>query len=137
MMRGFLLVCLMVVFGVFANPAVAQDNQAVQATIQGQLDAFRDDDFDRAFEYASPFIKGMFGNPARFGLMVQRGYPMVSGNQSAKYLELREIAGRLWQKVMVQDTSGTLHILDYEMLETPDGWQINGVQLLPAPDVGV
>ena len=39
-------------------------------------------------------------------------------------------------KVMLRDGSGGLHILDYTMIETPDGWQIDGVQILPAPEAG-
>jgi hypothetical protein len=27
------------------------------------------------------------------------------------------------------------YILDYQMIETPEGWQINGVQVIPAPQV--
>jgi len=31
---------------------------------------------------------------------------------------------------------GVVHILEYAMIQTADGWRIAGVQLLPAPDVG-
>ncbi|HOZ32645.1 MAG TPA: DUF4864 domain-containing protein, partial [Tabrizicola sp.] len=51
--------------------------------------------------------------------------------------ELREIAGNLSQRVRVVDQAGRAHLLDYMMIETPEGWQINAVQLLPAPDIGV
>jgi hypothetical protein len=37
---------------------------------------------------------------------------------------------------MIRDAQGALHLLDYQMIETANGWQINGVTLLPAPDVG-
>jgi hypothetical protein len=61
---------------------------------------------------------------------------MVWDNADVSFLELRDINGFLWQKVMVRDKNGSLHILDYQMVETAEGWQINGVQLLPTPDVG-
>jgi hypothetical protein len=51
-------------------------------------------------------------------------------------LELRTVAGNLWQRVMITDVEGRTHLLDYMMVETPEGWQINAVQLLPSPDVG-
>jgi len=128
----------MVFSGVLAGSAMAQTEPQVdiETVIQNQLEAFRADDFDQAFSYASPMIQGMFGDADRFGMMVQRGYPMVWRNQTVRYLELREIAGNLWQKVMVQDAAGGIHILDYQMISTENGWQINGVQLLPSPDVG-
>jgi hypothetical protein len=37
---------------------------------------------------------------------------------------------------MMTDAAGKAHFLDYQMIETPEGWQINGVQLLEAAAVG-
>ncbi|WP_420860464.1 DUF4864 domain-containing protein [Algirhabdus cladophorae] len=122
-----------------ATMSLAQSGPQVEieTTIQNQMEAFRSDNFAEAYSYASPMIQGMFGDANRFGMMVQRGYPMVWRNQTVRYLELREIAGQLWQKVMIQDASGGLHMLDYQMIQTEEGtWQINGVQLLPSPDIG-
>ena len=118
-----------------ALPAQAQE-APIQSTIQSQLDAFQSDDYARAFTFASPMIKGMFGTPDNFGTMVQQGYPMVARHGAVQMLELRTVAGNLWQRVMITDTMGRTHLLDYQMIETTDGWQINAVQLLPAQDVG-
>ena len=118
-----------------ALPAHAQE-APIQLTIQSQLDAFMADDFARAFTFASPMIKGMFGTSDNFGTMVQQGYPMVSRHGAVQMLELRTVAGNLWQRVMITDTMGRTHLLDYQMVEAGDGWQINAVQLLPAQDVG-
>ena len=118
-----------------ALPAQAQE-APIQSTIQSQLDAFLADDFARAFTFASPMIKGMFGTSDNFGTMVQQGYPMVARHGAVQMLELRTVAGNLWQRVMITDTMGRTHLLDYQMIETTDGWQINAVQLLPAQDVG-
>ena len=125
-----------VVAAVLAAPAMAQDQAGIAATINGQMDAFRADDDARAFNFASPFIKGVFGSPENFGAMVAQGYPMVNNPADVRMLELREVAGNLWQRVMVTDQGGRTHILDYQMIETPEGWQINGVQLLPEAGVG-
>lgn len=118
-----------------ASPLAAQED-AIGATIQSQIDAFLKDDFATAFRFASPDIKSMFGTPENFGRMVQQGYPMVHRPQSVRMLELREVAGRLWQRVMVTDQQGRTHLLDYQMIETAEGWQINAVQLLPSVGVG-
>lgn len=126
------------VFGLFLTvmPALAQDAQAIEDTIGSQLEAFNNRDVAQAWTYASPNIQRLFGDAGNFGMMVQRGYPMVWDNADVRYLELREIAGNLWQKVMIRDRNGGLHMLDYQMVNTENGWQINGVQLLPTPDVG-
>ena len=119
-----------------AFPATAQE-QPIQDTIQSQIDAFIADDFAKAFSYASPNIKGLFGTAENFGAMVTQGYPMVHRPAEVEMQELREVAGNLWQRVRVTDQAGQAHFLDYMMIETPEGWQINAVQLLPAPAVGV
>ncbi|MDA9020076.1 DUF4864 domain-containing protein [Flavimaricola sp.] len=134
-MRQFLAACAMLL--ALAGMVRAQDRGAIEDVIGRQLEAFNQRDVEMAWTYASPMIQGMFGNSTNFGMMVQRGYPMVWTNSDVRYLELREIGGRLWQKVMVRDENGGLHILDYQMIETENGWQINGVSILPAPDVGV
>ncbi|NJM83315.1 MAG: DUF4864 domain-containing protein [Tabrizicola sp.] len=116
-------------------PAAAQE-EPIRKTIEDQIDALQADDFARAFTFASPNIKSIFGTPENFGAMVTQGYPMVHRPSSVRMLELREVAGNLWQRVMITDLEGRVHMLDYQMIETPEGWQINAVQLLRAPDVG-
>lgn len=118
-----------------ALPAAAQE-EPIQKTIQSQIEAFQADDFARAFTYASPTIKGMFGTPENFGAMVKQGYPMVYRPAEVQMMDLREVAGNLWQRVRITDQAGAGWYLDYMMVETAEGWQINAVQILPAPDVG-
>ncbi len=130
------VLALVLGFWMVATAVFAQDADAIEDVIGSQLEAFNNRDILEAWEYASPNIKRLFGNPGNFGMMVQQGYPMVWDNADVRFLELRDIRGNLWQKVMVRDAQGALHILDYQMIETADGWQINGVQLLPAPNVG-
>ena len=119
-----------------ALPAEAQE-EPIQAVIESQIAALQADDFALAFSFASPTIKQLFGTPENFGLMVKDGYPMVYRPSDVDMQELREIAGNLWQRVRVVDQAGKTWFLDYMMIETPDGWQINAVQILPAPEIGV
>jgi hypothetical protein len=121
-----------------AQTAAAQDGAkpAITGVIQSQIDAFLRDDFETAFTFASPNIKRLFGTPQRFGMMVMQGYPMVWRPDDVRYLELDERGGRTLQKVMITDPGGAIHMLEYEMLATEDGWQINGVRLLPRPELG-
>ncbi|MEO0386463.1 MAG: DUF4864 domain-containing protein [Pseudomonadota bacterium] len=110
--------------------AVAQTtDRDIRSVISSQFSAFQADDFGMAFTFASPMIKSMFGTPERFGLMVREGYPMVWRPANVEFAGLEERGGRMVQTVMVTDQAGRLHLLDYEMIETADGWQINGVRL--------
>lgn len=117
--------------------AAAAQEEPIRNTIQSQIEAFQADDFARAFTFASPTIKGMFGTPENFGAMVKQGYPMVYRPAEVQMMDLREVAGALWQRVRITDQAGAGWYLDYMMVETAEGWQINAVQILPAPDVGV
>ncbi|CUH77286.1 hypothetical protein TRM7557_01298 [Tritonibacter multivorans] len=121
---------------VLAGPVSAQRAPIVDV-IDAQIAAFLRDDFNRAFTFASPNIQGLFGSPERFGLMVREGYPMVWRPAEVTYGPLREVAGNLWQRVEVLDQAGRLHLLDYQMVETPEGWKINAVQLLRPPEANV
>jgi len=118
------------------NAAAAQESRgpAIEGVIQSQIEAFLADDFATAFTYASPAIRGIFQTPESFGRMVRDGYPMVWRPSEVTFGELREFAGQLWQRVYVRDAEGRRHALDYQMIETSEGWQINGVQLLQGPD---
>ena len=133
-MRPLLILTLLALpFG--AQAQVNADQAAIEAVIADQLSDFNARDVPGAWEHASPMIQGLFGSPESFGSMVENGYPMVWDNSDAQFLELREEAGALRQKVLIDDAEGRGWILDYEMIELPEGWRINGVQVLPAPDV--
>ena len=135
---------MMVTLGLVAVMAVATrgtqataQNEPITGVIGAQIEAFRSDDMGAAFGFASPNIRALFGTPERFATMVEQGYPMVWRPADVRYLELREVAGNLWQRVMVTDDSGGIHMLDYQMIETETGWKLNAVQLLKAPGANV
>ena len=119
----------------WALPLQAQEAE-IRGVIADQIAAFQADDFARAFSFASPTIKGVFGDAQNFGRMVQQGYPMVHRPANVRMMDLRDEAGRLWQRVLVTDQAGRSHVLEYQMIETPEGWQINAVQLLKSAGVG-
>lgn len=130
-MRGLLIGAVMWLGA--ALSAVA-DPREMQSVIDQQIDAFQADDFAKAMEFASPGLQQYFGTPERFGRMVTQGYPMVWRPSEVEYLESREEDGSQWQRVRIRDQNGAVHILDYRMLETDEGWRINGVQILDAAD---
>lgn len=116
-----------------AAPEAKAQNADIEATIGAQLDAFKADDFELAFTYASPTIQGLFQTPENFGRMVRGGYPMVWRPAQVQYLELRETGGFLFQKVMITDSDGAIHVLEYQMVELNGAWKINGVRILANP----
>ena len=135
MLRAALIALTISLAGMAPAQTGASDPE-IESVIQGQIDALKADDFETAFSFASPSIKRIFGTPDRFGTMVEQGYPMIIAPGEVKFLELRQIAGSLWQKVLVRDAKGAFFLLDYQMLPGEGGWQIDGVQLLQAEQLG-
>jgi hypothetical protein len=131
MFRTVKIVAALVVLGTGVQ---AQDT-TIEDVITDQLQAFVDRDIASAWEHASPMIQGMFGTPENFGMMVRNGYPMVWDNSDVRFLDRTEFQSRTRQEVQIQGPQGLFYILDYQMIETPDGWRINSVQVIPTPDV--
>ena len=118
-----------------AQPVVSPaDKAAIRDVIQGQVDAFRRDDGDAAFGYASPMVQGMFGQSAIFMDMVRQGYRPVYRPQTFDFREIVDLNGEIAQKVHVVGPDGRPVTAVYPMTQLPDGsWRINGCYLL-APD---
>ncbi len=115
---------------------VARD-PAIEGTIQSQFDAFLKNDVTTAFSFASPGIKGMFGTPEKLRPhgpeRLPDGLAPVAGAVSGTARGGRTaVAARHGHR----SGRGRTHLLDYQMIQTPDGWQINAVQLLPQVGVG-
>jgi hypothetical protein len=110
-----------------AQAAAQSTEESIRSVISNQFAAFQQDDFETAFTFASPMIQGMFGTPERFGQMVRQGYPMVWRPADVDFAALDRRGGKTYQNVLVTDQAGVLHLLEYEMVQTEDGWEINGV----------
>jgi hypothetical protein len=108
-----------------AEPVPAGEAQAAHAVVSAQLDAFAADDAKRAFSYAAPAIRGMFGTPERFMAMVRAGYPVVYRPASVTFLIPLRSDGQLFQGVHLTDRDGTLWLATYRLERQPDGaWRI-------------
>lgn len=125
---------LLIAAAFWAGTASAQDS-SIEDVISNQLQAFVDRDVEEAWQYASPMIKGIFETPDNFGMMVRNGYPMVWDNSDVQFLDQIEIPNGMRQEVQIQGPEGLFFILDYQMVQTSEGWQINAVRVIPAPDI--
>lgn len=121
---GGILISALSVFGAAAQQA------EIEGTITSQIDAFKADDFDQAFTYATPSLQRLFQTPQNFERMVTQGYPMVWRPAEVTYLELEDRGSAMFQKVQILDAKGVTYILLYQMEETDQGWRIGGVQIL-------
>lgn len=122
-------------------PRAAQAQQtgeaAIPDVISRQIEAFRAGDMATAFTFASPGLQRYFVSPEYFGQMVLGGYQMVTNPQEMRFLDRRAQDGRIVQRLFVRGADGREYMLDYHMIEAEGRWRINGVNILPVPDVGV
>jgi Domain of unknown function (DUF4864) len=116
-----------------AEPVTAEDALAVRAVVEAQLAAFAADDAKRAFSYASPSIREMFGTPDRFMEMVRTGYPVVYRPAAVIFLNPVRVEGQLFEGVQLTDAGGSVWLATYRLERQPDkSWRISGCEVQPS-----
>ena len=106
------------------------DAAAVREVIEAQLDAFRRDDAQRAFSYAAPGIRQMFGTAENFIQMVRTSYAVVYRPRTVQFERFEVVDDEVFQPVRMTDAQGQAWLALYAMERQPDGtWRINGCQL--------
>ncbi len=116
-----------------AERVSVEDAKAVRAVVEAQLAAFAADDAKRAFSYAAPSIREMFGTPDRFLEMVRTGYPAVYRPAAVIFLNPAWVEGQLVQGVQLTDAEGGLWLAVYRLERQPDkSWRISGCDVQPS-----
>jgi hypothetical protein len=113
-----------------AQDVSTADRTAIRDAIQGQVEAFRRDDGEQAFGFASPAIRQMFGTSEIFMDMVRQGYQPVYRPRVFEFREIVTLHGQITQKVHVVGPDGRPVTAYYPMTQLPDGsWRIDGCYL--------
>ncbi len=113
-----------------AQDVSSADRAAIRDVIRSQVEAFRRDDGDAAFGYASPAIRGQFGSSDIFMDMVRQGYQPVYRPKVFDFGEIVTLHGQVTQKVHVVGPDGRPVTAYYPMTRLPDGrWRIDGCYL--------
>jgi hypothetical protein len=110
-----------------SEPVAEADAQKVRAVVEAQLQAFADDDADRAFEANTPGVREAFGSAGHFLALVRGGYPMILHPASVSFMrpELREKA--VVQLAEIVDEQGKSWLALFSLEQQPDGsWRIAG-----------
>ena len=111
---------------------VDEENE-IKSIVNQQLEAFKNDDFEKAYSFASPTIKKMFSSPEVFRKMVIGGYQAVYRPQSIKIGSVEIIKGVATLKVYLVDPNGEFVTANYLMEQQEDGeWLIGGCILSKA-----
>jgi hypothetical protein len=98
-----------------------------------QLDAFRRDDYDAAYAFASAEIRSLFDRRA-FERMVRHGYPEIAEATSARVADTRLAPdGHAYIRLKIRGANGQHVEAIYEMVHEGGAWKINGVVARPDP----
>jgi hypothetical protein len=114
-----------------AQAVSREDAAAVRRVIEAQIDAFRKDDGERAFSYATAGIQLTFGTAESFMEMVRTQYPVVYRPRKVEF-DAPALAGPddIVQPVRLTDGDGRAWVAIYPMQRGADGvWRTNGCQL--------
>ncbi len=133
-MRAFFLSCAFI-FSVFTSVSASEIGFA--EVISSQIEAFKNDDVETAFSFASPKVQTTFGTAQNFGVMVQNTYPMIWRPADFKFLRGTSDRSIGMQEVIFFDGSGKSFTFAYELVDISGSWKINGVYRLETDDVAV
>ena len=130
-----LLLLILIALPAQAQQVAPSDKAAIAGVIQDQIAAFKVDDANRAFGYASPAIQAKFGTPEEFLNMVRTGYGQVYRAAQVSFRDLVIEQGVPVQPVEIRGMDGTGVLALYFMERQPDGsWKINGVLIAELPE---
>ena len=129
----FLLFALVFIFIGNSFAITTDEENEIKSIVNQQLEAFQNDDFEKAYSFASPTIKKMFSSPEVFRKMVIGGYQAVYRPQSIKMGSVEIIKGVTTLKVYLVDPNGEFVTANYLMEKQGNGeWLIAGCILSKA-----
>jgi len=103
------------------------DPDAAVAIVMRQLDAFRHDDFDTAYGFASATVHEIFDR-GHFEAMVRGGYPEIARSAKAVVVDRAPgPSGNLYLRLEIFGTNGQTVEALYEMVWEDNAWRINSV----------
>jgi hypothetical protein len=122
-------------FLILAPEARAEDPVlTAQTLIQGQIEAFLQNDATAAYSFAAPGIKALFPDKDVFFAMVKKSYQPVyhPGNYAFGKSRAIDNGAVVYQEVLITGVDDKDWTAIYQIARQPDGtYKINGVQILP------
>ena len=131
-MAVFILLAL-----VITGPAVGGSERELRRdvinVIKDQMAAFRRDDGETAFSYASPDVQDQYGTAEAYLSAYAAAYKAVYRPKAVTFLNLAYSRGRLVQRVLIEGRDRQVVVALFPMIQLKDGsWRIDGCVLVPA-----
>jgi hypothetical protein len=116
------------------GPPVTLSDEAVRneliQVIQGQLAAFRKNDYPRAYDFAATAIRNQVPLPA-FERMVRTGFPVIARSSSAEFGVILDNGSDAVVNVGIVGEGGRVIHYRYFLRQELAGWKITGVVRVP------
>jgi hypothetical protein len=114
-----------------AAQVTGADAAEIRTVIHRQIDAFRRDDAQGAFDLASPGVQKAFGTPERFLDTVRASYGAVYRSARVSFLDLVVMGDDVVQPIQVVDRDGGVWVAYFAMQRQKDGsWRTSGCHLV-------
>lgn len=112
---------------VSAEPVPEAEAKKVRAVIETQLQAFADDDAERAFAANTPGVREAFGSAGHFLALVRGGYPMIVHPASISFMQPELHGNAVVQLAEIVDEQGKSWLALFFLEQQPDeSWRIAG-----------
>ncbi len=108
----------------YSRPA---DRKEIVAVVEGQLAAFRANDFDKAYAFAAQGLRQQF-TVAQFTVIITRGYPVILHNERAECGLPQDDGTNAMLSVQVFAAGNHSAAYRYLLVKESGGWRISGVQ---------
>ena len=129
------LVLLLASVGAQAQPLSANDERTIIATVQAQLDAFAQDDAEKAFSFAAPNIQSMVVTADNFLAMVRTQYRVVYRPAAVVFIKPQGQRDNALLRVQMTDSDGAPWIATYALQRQSNAtWRIAGCVISEAGD---
>lgn len=144
-LRRLVLAAAVLAAVAIAVPLQAQEAPAApalepwQSVISSQIQAFRDHDASAAFGYAGAGFQQTFASAeAFFNAIVTSGYAPIMTSKSHSFGPYQLIgATGVVQEVRLTGVDQSLYRAVYQLTEEPEGWRVQGVQLVKEAGIAI
>ncbi len=118
---------------VLAESVVAEaDLKAIQLVIDGQILAFKSDDYNAAYAFAAPNVKQAFPTVDIFINMVKSGYEPLYRPASYFFGRSMLSEGEVYQELIISDATRQLWQVIYTLNQQQDqSWKVSNVLMYP------
>ena len=120
------------IFLIWTQAAQAQE-EPVEVVISKQIQAIRSENFDVAFQYASPAIQKRIQSSSNFAFMIRNAFPILLSPTQIEFVDEKTRLPMAWQVVRLRGKNGKTFFFAYEMILIGENWRINGVLPLERP----